>query len=1187
MTTPFPNLQTAARPDVLAQNLDALRSLSPEACHLIQQATPHQGVEFLETTEGISATVAASDGSRRNLASRRRPLEEGRRLAESVDLQESGAVIVSGFGLGYHVEALAERGGASTAIVVFEPDIALLRAVLERVDHSQWLRKANLTIMTDATDGPGISGFVRGREALFGLGIALLEHPPSKVRIGSQSAALFETVATVTRVLRTTLATSLMQIRATLRNCTMNLDRYVACPGIHELAGAAAGRPAIVVSAGPSLKRNMELLAEPGIRDRFVIIAVQTVLRQLLDAGIRPHFVTALDHAEISARFYEGLTESDVDGVTLIVEPKANPAILDAYPGRMRLVADGFLDGLIGAEIGRPMGRMQAGATVAHLAYYTARFLGCDPVVLVGQDLGFTDGQYYSSGAAIHRVWSGELGAFRSLEMMEWERIVRMRAHLQSRTDVLGRPIYTDAQMETYLVQFEHSFKRDAEAGLQTIDATEGGVAKAHTETMALADVLERYWDTGDPIALPPAHDADPARIDATVARLTEIKADTGAIERFSTEAAELLTRMDDGYDDPDEVARLIKKVHKVRERVSALNPAFGLVQHLNQIGGFTRLRADRSIALEASMDPSAKQRSQIRRDRINVATVGESAILLKAMLEEARSALRGGPKRTREMAPVGAELTGATDALSTPVVALVAVDPDTGGRGHARDLGCEIVGGQNALEMMLRRLARSRHIHEAVLLTHQPERVRALTPESIEGLSIEIVQTDRAPLEGRAGAIGIARAWSGAAWRGGLASATCFDEVCDAELMDEIMTERSIGAALLVGADWALLDPDACDEVIDCHHNDPDSYRLTFSQAPTGLAGCVIVRQLMHDLHNTMGKSGVFSTIGTLLAYTPQAPAMDPVASQVCARIDPVIRDAGVRCAADSESSITIIREALASVERPERIKAVEIMPVVTSRADRSVLAGPNECTVDAGFPSAARIVEWYTNARPDGALTIIGHGPALSRAIDLCDLAKDRGCHALHLRTDLTDDTAKIDRLINGSPDVISVTMHATDPEIYRELTGQEQGPALERMKQICESITRVGGLPRPLVVPRITRRDAVYGQLERFYDHWIASAGSAMIDPIGAPIAGERIAPIALPEAMLHRLWRDTLDIDAQGVVVERIADGSLAQTERSLAVDADPADLWIAVRHDRIARCTSAEVTLRVGSEGVAA
>ena len=70
---------------------------------------------------------------------------------------------------------------------------------------------------------------------------------------------------------------------------------------------------------------------------------------------------------------------------------------------------------------------LKAGATVAHLSFYLAEFLGCDPIILIGQDLGFVDGLYYKPGTAIHETWGVELGRFNTLETKEWERIVRSR----------------------------------------------------------------------------------------------------------------------------------------------------------------------------------------------------------------------------------------------------------------------------------------------------------------------------------------------------------------------------------------------------------------------------------------------------------------------------------------------------------------------------------------------------------------------------------------------------------------------------------------------------------------------------------------------------------------------------------------------------------------------------------------
>ena len=67
--------------------------------------------------------------------------------------------------------------------------------------------------------------------------------------------------------------------------------------------------------------------------------------------------------------------------------------------------------------------RLPGGSTVAHLAYYLAEHLGCDPIIFVGQDLGFTDGLYYLPGTSYEDVWRPELGRFCTMEMKNWEQL--------------------------------------------------------------------------------------------------------------------------------------------------------------------------------------------------------------------------------------------------------------------------------------------------------------------------------------------------------------------------------------------------------------------------------------------------------------------------------------------------------------------------------------------------------------------------------------------------------------------------------------------------------------------------------------------------------------------------------------------------------------------------------------------
>ncbi len=74
-------------------------------------------------------------GTQDGPASRKRPGEEARRLAETVDIDKAGVVVVKGFGCGHHVRALLERG-KTALIVVFEPDVAAVALRARAADFS-------------------------------------------------------------------------------------------------------------------------------------------------------------------------------------------------------------------------------------------------------------------------------------------------------------------------------------------------------------------------------------------------------------------------------------------------------------------------------------------------------------------------------------------------------------------------------------------------------------------------------------------------------------------------------------------------------------------------------------------------------------------------------------------------------------------------------------------------------------------------------------------------------------------------------------------------------------------------------------------------------------------------------------------------------------------------------------------
>lgn len=1152
-------------PDILARNLDALEGSSADAARRIRAARPRTDIEFIETDEGLLA--ATLDG--RALASKRRPRTEAQRLADTVDLKANGGVVVLGFGLGHHVAAIAERMGRSGVVIAFEPDVGLLRAVLERIDCSGWFTQTNFALLTDAEDSAAITQTITGVEGVLALGVTMLEHPASRARCGAVLDRFGEQFADVMKSVRSTIVTTLVQSETTLRNLLMNVEHYALGPGIADLKGACADRPAIVVSAGPSLERNVRLLARPGVRDRFVIIAVQTTLKTLLGHGIRPHFVTALDYHEISTRFYEGLSAHDVEGVTLIAEPHANPAIFDAFPGPIRTPGSEQLDLLLGAlgRGGNEADTIEQGATVAHLAYHVARHLGCDPVILIGQDLAFTDGQYYSAGAAIHHTWSNELNAFNSLEMLEWQRIVRHRRLLHRVQDTLGRHVYADEQMSSYRLLFEKQFRSDTSAGLRVIDATEGGVRKQHTEVMTLADAIDRFGADA-PISLP---SPDEPRGDRTelIRLVAGVRSDVKRVAKMSRQAIKLLTDMRDHHDDQQRVNALIDKVNRVRDRVTALAPAWEMVNQLNQTGTLNRFRADRSMHLDGSGDQLEQQRRQIERDIQNVTWLGDAADQLDTLLGQCAECLNGAPKMTRDAA-VPAQLIEQIDshAQSTdPRAALVIpVDSARSGFGTPRDLAEPIHDGCNALQLTLARASRARSINRIILIAEHASVVRALAGDSFDESTMSIVETGSSIFGGRTRAVAVARSVAPECWRGAISNMSVFDEVCDPKLIAEVMKRERFDIVVPIGADWALVDPRTIDDVIDRLIGSPGGGSIAFMHGAPGLAVCALRASVIAELAAQLETAGPFASVGGLLGYIPALPQADPIGRNTCVQPDPVVRDLAFRCIADSPDSISVIRRVLADVD-PVTAGATEVAQRISSICHEHRSTAPRRVTLElctgrrtsglrgewlrgAGdliertpieIEHVERIITSLAEARPDVVLTFAGVGDPLLHPDCARFIAHATRCGiaAVHVRTDLLEELDTIRAVVDAGVDIISVDLLATSPETYRDLMGVDRfehaSRALEAVLAMRRERPIEGGIALPWIVPRITRCDRVYDELEAFYDRWLMTAGACVIDPLPAAIDGRRITPLPVPMIAADRFVRNEMTVLCDGSVV----------------------------------------------------
>ncbi len=385
------------------------------------------------------------------------PRAEGQRLAREMETEQADLLVAVGFGLGHHLQAFRELRPCPT--IVYEPNPARLQAALRATPDLVWLGDPDVAVVAD----PEELRQAVARRYEPGMRIQLYPHP-ALLRL--DPGAVKEAVERVSRVKQAA------DVGALTRHVKMldwadgtieNAPHLLAHPSTSLLRGAFRGSAAVVCAAGPSLTRQLPTLA--ALRDRALVIAIGQSLGALCRAGIEPDLVHIVESQDVAhqLRGVEGSTEID-----LVLPPQAHAGLF-AHPVRRRWIA--FQEtNPFGRWVGEQIGLqsfLPTGGTVAQCAVFLARELGCDPVILIGQDLAFDGDRVYAEGTAY--------------------------AEVGIRMDSRGRCQYTnlDGKLEAFGQQPP---EQPIEIDLQWVEGWDG---KPVATSRAYAGFLDHYRDLG------------------------------------------------------------------------------------------------------------------------------------------------------------------------------------------------------------------------------------------------------------------------------------------------------------------------------------------------------------------------------------------------------------------------------------------------------------------------------------------------------------------------------------------------------------------------------------------------------------------------------------------------------------------------------------------------------------------
>lgn len=170
-----------------------------------------------------------------------------------------------------------------------------------------------------------------------------------------------------------------------------NLPAIGKWPSVVAIGDAFAGKPMVIVAPGPSLAVNAHLLRS--LQGKAIITCFSHSLKPVLAAGVTPDFVVTVDPQDVRYHF----AGCDLSQTCLVNAATVHPSLFELPAKRfLTLSANCAIDDWIFDALGEDA-LVPGGGSVATSAFSLALRWKCDPIIFVGLDLSFPNGQYYVS----------------------------------------------------------------------------------------------------------------------------------------------------------------------------------------------------------------------------------------------------------------------------------------------------------------------------------------------------------------------------------------------------------------------------------------------------------------------------------------------------------------------------------------------------------------------------------------------------------------------------------------------------------------------------------------------------------------------------------------------------------------------------------------------------------------------
>lgn len=544
------------------ENLQFIKKLSPDLFDLISAANTNT-YAVTPSKSGPFTLTRLHNGEHFYIHSKFNPVSEAEKLTQKLNLQETH-IVVLGLGSGYHLEKIISSKSPHSRVLLVEPELEIIKLSTKTLDWKKVFSRNDIFYCF----GPDLNLLARTLQQFIDFAtfekLEVMELA-SEARFNSgYFSAARKTIDNEIRTILYDFKTRLAENAMVPENILKNIAGILHTRPARFLQNKFAGKPGFIVSAGPSLDKNVLQLKK--INDRAVIICVDTALKPLLEKDIHPHFTVTADPSYKNYLHLQG-TEKQIKYFIVSDTGIANQVYRDFHPHIFSISLGKPIFRMIEENIG-PIGEVEAWGSVISLALNFALYLGCEPIVFLGQDFAFTGMRNHCRGTSWEEKWLEYTRDLDGMQRREKQSITGL-SKVSEPLDIYGNKAFTSDRLILY---------KNYLAGILTslpdkwfINATEGGIL-TEIESRDLHSVIKEYVYRREPIDFKELFDI-PLIYNPTIKKqlLTFLKAKSAFFKKFRNKLEDIIPRLDNAANLPlHTAAPLLEECEKLKDSLYA-----------------------------------------------------------------------------------------------------------------------------------------------------------------------------------------------------------------------------------------------------------------------------------------------------------------------------------------------------------------------------------------------------------------------------------------------------------------------------------------------------------------------------------------------------------------------------------------------------------------------------------------